>query len=314
MRLTHLVTYMKISREYEPKNLNWKLLPDILAKFRAAIPEDERIEAGMPKRSTLVDVPSCEVSTFSQSVELPSVQELLSFIEGSAEDPVRVDIYLDCKCKWEDGNLFDRLPPYFKFSWKSDRVFVQIARNTSSQSLELLEELEGLLQLTPAAPPKQENPARNLKRTVFIAHSFDDAGRSYAFQLTKVLSLLGFEVATGEGYAPESVSSKVRRRLAAQEIAVAIVSERDDMTWLIQEATAVDFSGKPLILMVEEGATFKLGILGDLEYIKFPRGHISESIPPLIEGLRELGFTFSHYNAPTATAGQASSATRSPQR
>lgn len=283
---------MKIYREYEPHEVNWKLFPDILDKVRSAIPDDEKFEISRKRGKKLVEVPRFEVSTFSQKVSLPSVQEFLTFLEDSLEKPEKVAIFLDCCLQWSDGDLIDKNLPYFQFSWKNERVFIQIYRNTSSKALRLLSDIEGLLQLTPAAPPKEEGEQRTPGRTTFIAHSFDDIGRSYAFQLTKVFSLLGFEVATGEGYAPESVSSKVRRRLAAQEIAVAIISERDDLTWLIQEATAAEFSNKPLILLVEDGVDFKPGIFGDIEYIKFPKGHISEAVTPILEGLRELGFKF----------------------
>jgi hypothetical protein len=106
---------------------------------------------------------------------------------------------------------------------------------------------------------------RVLKKQAFIAHSFDERGRAYAYQLTKLLNLLGFEVATGEGYSPEKVSAKVKRRLLANELVVAIVSPKDDNTWLIQEMAGADFLGKPLIPLLEEGASLKSGIHGDLE-------------------------------------------------
>jgi len=104
--------------------------------------------------------------------------------------------------------------------------------------------------------------------------------------------LLGFEVATGEGFSPERVSTKVKRRLTAQEIVVVIISARHDITWLTQETTGASFADKPLIVLVEEGAEFKPGILGDLEYIKFPSTNISSAFIPITEGLRELGFKF----------------------
>jgi len=283
---------MKIYREYKPHEVNWKLFPDILEKVRSAIPEDEKFKGGLGKGRELIEIPRFEISTFSQNVSLPSVAEFLSFLADSREKPEKVNILLECYMNLHDGDLLRNEPSYFEFFWQNERVFVQISRNTSANALRLLSDLEGLLQLTPAAPPKEEIEQHMLRRTVFIAHSFDDTGRSYAFQLTKVFSLLGFEVATGEGYSPESVSSKVRRRLAAQEMALAIISERDDNTWLIQETMAAEFSNKPLILLVEDGVDFKPGILGDVEYIKFSKGHISEAITPLLEGLRELGYKF----------------------
>ena len=124
---------MKISREYEPHKVNWKLFPDILEKIRTAIPAQERTEPGMPEGSGLVDLPGFQVSTFSQDVSLPTVEEFLSFLENSAEEADRVEISLDCWMKWESGQMYPRDPGFFHFSWRSNRAFVQIARNTSAK-------------------------------------------------------------------------------------------------------------------------------------------------------------------------------------
>ena len=47
---------------------------------------------------------------------------------------------------------------------------------------------------------------------------------------------------------------------------------------------------KPLILLVEEGIEYKAGVLGDLEYVRFPMGHVSVAFVPILEGLQELGY------------------------
>ena len=46
------------------------------------------------------------------------------------------------------------------------------------------------------------------------------------------------------------------------------------------------------MLLIEEGIDFKPGILGDLEYIKFSRDHISETFVSILEGFQELGYSF----------------------
>jgi hypothetical protein len=148
------------------------------------------------------------------------------------------------------------------------------------------------LNLVPARQLENSDVPKQRKRTAFIAHAFDDSGRSYAFQLTKFLSILRFEVSTGEGFAPERVSSKVRRRLTAQEIVIVVLTQGHDLTWLTQEMTGASFSEKPLFVLVESGADFKSGILGDLEYVRFPAGQVPSAFISLIEGLRELGFNF----------------------
>jgi hypothetical protein len=173
---------------------------------------------------------------------------------------------------------------------------ISIWRARSAEALNLLQAFEEALGLRAAHPhdssvgTAEEGAQPSLRRTVFIAHSFDDVGRSYAFQLTKFLSLLGFEVATGEGFSPESVSAKVKRRLSAQEIVIVVMSQKQDLTWLVQESAGASLAAKPIFLLIERGVEFKPGILGDLEYILFESGQIAGAFAPILEGLRELGF------------------------
>jgi len=280
---------MKIRREYIPTEINWRLFPNILDKIISSIPESEKTESG----KELFAKPRFDLYTFSQIAALESVNDFSDFLQNSNEVPHEVKIRIACIIDPKDADPYEIKLPYFFFLWSKERISISIARNTMSNALRILEEIEGLLQLEPASPPTSEIEIeeRDLRRTVFIAHSFDDIGRSYAFQLIKLFSLIGFEVSTGEGYAPEKVFKKVRRRLLAQDVVVAIISNRDDLTWLIQEMTGAELADIPLIALVEEETEFKSGILGDLEFIRFPKGQISETITPILEGLRELGYS-----------------------
>jgi len=282
---------MEIIREYKPRPVNWILFRDLLERIQSSIPIDEIIV----KKSTLIVQPEFFVETFSQKMTVNTVDDFLNFISDTIEHPTRVIICLNCLHEMSSGADFKIDPPYFKFSWNLDRIFVKIARNTTSNAMKVLDDLEESLQLEPAAPPEvyDEEQRGKLQRSVFIAHSFDEGGRSYAYQLMKFFSLIGFEIATGEGFSPEKVSSKVKRRLQAQEIVTVILSDKQDATWLTQEIVGADFNQKPIILLVEEGVEFKPGILGDLEYIPFPKNLISEAITPILEGLRELGYRLS---------------------
>jgi len=240
-------------------------------------------------------IPRYAVTTFSQSIETDGEKDFLDFLRDTSEEPERVEARIMCLRQPATIDPYEIMPPFFRFVCGTTGVSVEIYRSSSEAALAFLSELEQVLQLTPAMPqpePDKNEEEPRLRRTVFIAHSFDDAGRSYAFQLTKFLNLLRFEVATGEGFAPESISAKVKRRLQAQGIAVAILSEKDDMTWLVQETTSAGMSGKPLIVLVEEGLAFKPGLLGDIDYIRFAKGAFAECFIPIAEGLRELGFRF----------------------
>jgi hypothetical protein len=282
---------MEIKRAYGPKEINWKLVPDLVTKIEKSITGDELRE----KNAKLQPRSLYQIETYSQRVAIHAAEEFLRFVRGSPEAAIQVRVTLECLRVTGAIDPYIINPPYFSLESNSSRVRVHLYRTETETALRLMRELEETLELSPAAPPSEEQPGerpRPMKRTVFIAHAFTDAGRSYAFQLTKFLSLLGFEVATGEGYAPERVSSKVKRRLTAQEVVIAVLSKQQDSTWLVQELSGAEFVGKPIMLLVEEGTDFRAGVLGDLEYIRFREGSISETFAPMLEGLRELAFEF----------------------
>lgn len=283
---------MEIRRQYQPREVNWVLLPDLLKQYVSSIPTEELKE----NRDPLLPKSLFEISTFSQNVVIASYDEFIEFIKTSSELPNSIDIRIACFRQPSSINAYEIRPPFLRFASDQDQIFIELARTSTQLALGFFERFEATIQLQPAKPLPEAHEGevkRELNRTVFIAHSFDDLGRSYAFQITKFLSLLGFEVATGEGFSPESVSSKVKRRLMSQEVVIIILSERQDMTWLIQEMTGANFSEKPIIILVEEGVEFKPGILGDINYIRFGKGQIASSFTPILEGLRELEFSFS---------------------
>ena len=307
---------MTIEREYKPKEkINWKLLPNILNDVLATIPQVENkpsfTRIWSPSTTSWSAEPYFKVSTYSQSASIEEVEDFLAFIKKSKEDLEGAEIGVSCYQVFETNDRIEEEPPYFLFSWKPDRLYVIIGRNTTENALKLLEDLEGKLELTPAAPlvKHQDDTVIPLRRTVFIAYSFDKNGKSYASELKKFFELLEFKVATGEEYSPESVSKKVERRLESQEIVVAVLSKRVNLseheklsehesrseqkvqTWLTQEMSRVKNS-KPLFLLVEKGAKFEAGILGDLEYVTFEEGRITDTFTSIIEGLREVGFRF----------------------
>jgi len=291
---------MKITRQFQPTDINWHLLPDLVIKTVKGIPRNELREGQglLPLTGDKLEpLPQFAATTYSQSVTLDSSDAFLEFVRSSSETLEKVDISLECQRTPGSFAPYTIVPPFFRLSWRPKLIVLSFWRTTAAEALQMLQAFEDALGLKPARPdppePEPDNEVRlpALKRTVFIAHSFDDAGRSYAFQLTKFLSLLGFQIATGEGFAPESISAKVKRRLAAQEVVVVVMSEKQDLTWLVHETAGAAATAKPVILLIEKGIDFKLGILGDLEYIVFEPRQIAETFTPILEGLRELGFS-----------------------
>lgn len=284
---------MQLIREYQLKDVNWVLTPGILKTIDESIPPSEFKHDGWD----LAPLNRFGINTFSQYIEVESLEDFLQFLEKTSEPPLQIEVEVCCAATYRGSGISTRTPSFFKLIWgKKDRIRIEIARTTAELGLSHLQKIEKILQLVAAAPAPSRVPSdeekTSLKKQVFIAHSFDEKGRAYAYQLTKILNLLGFEVATGEGFSTEKVSTKIKRRLLAKELVIAIVSPKDDNTWLIQEMAGADFLGKPLIPLVEEGAQFKPGVLGDIEYIRFKEGEITQTFTPLIEGLRELGYSF----------------------
>lgn len=139
------------------------------------------------------------------------------------------------------------------------------------------------------------------ERSAFVAHSFDDMGEETARVASHLLELLDFKVVTGKRYSSRSISEKVKGRVREQGIVICIVTKKWETTegeslpaqWVIQEAAFTEGLGKPLFLFLEEGIKKDLGIHGDIEYIPFSAGNLTEPLVKLIDGLKELGYEFS---------------------
>jgi hypothetical protein len=133
-----------------------------------------------------------------------------------------------------------------------------------------------------------EAPVSQSIKSAFIAHAFDEEGRRCASEVSHFLELLDIKNESGIGFSPQSVAGKVRERLARNDMFVAIVTPQEDTTWLIQECIAAKVSKKPVFLLKREDLEFKPGMLGDLEFIPFPSGHVSKTFVHILEGVRAI--------------------------
>jgi hypothetical protein len=138
-------------------------------------------------------------------------------------------------------------------------------------------------------------------RSAFIAHSFDELGNALATKVERLLKILGFGVVTGKRYSSTTVSGKVKQRIREQGIVVSIVTKQDAASsegqslsmWVAQESAFAEGAHKPLFLLVQRDADFNPGLHGDLERIPFDVASLDEAFLKLLEGLNDLGFTFS---------------------
>lgn len=137
-------------------------------------------------------------------------------------------------------------------------------------------------------PPKERSPLLqryNLKKSVFLAHRFDDKGNSAAESLGRFLRRLGFDVAEGEGYEAREVPAKVAERISAQDIFLCLATPGDH-SWILSEAGFAKGLKKYVIVICEEGVTLNKGILGsDYEYMTYPPGCIEKTYSGLLYAL-----------------------------
>lgn len=125
----------------------------------------------------------------------------------------------------------------------------------------------------------------NFKKTVFIAHRFDDDGKYIASQISRFLHELGFYVLEGEGYEARDIPSKVRERIECQDIFICIVTPGDP-SWILSEAVLANTKKKCVIIMCQEGVEFNKGIIGnDYEHMVFRKDAVEKSYIDLLHVL-----------------------------
>lgn len=125
----------------------------------------------------------------------------------------------------------------------------------------------------------------NLKKSVFLAHRFDECGTRSAATVGVFLRRLGFDVAEGSGYEAREIPAKVMERISQQDILLCIATPGDH-SWILSEASFAKGLNKYLIILCEEGVTLNKGILGaDFEYIPFPPQCIEKAYSELLYAL-----------------------------
>jgi hypothetical protein len=123
-----------------------------------------------------------------------------------------------------------------------------------------------------------------VKPVAFLGHSFAARDEPVVTYVKQSLRTLGFTVTTGERPQASGVAKKVRARIDACDIFVALLTHRhriDDERWTtspwVIEEKGYAFGRqprRPIVLLVEKGIAAPDetgGIGGDLEYIPFDR-------------------------------------------
>jgi hypothetical protein len=126
---------------------------------------------------------------------------------------------------------------------------------------------------------------RDLKKTIFLAHRFDEYGNEVSGRLNTFLTRLGFQVLEGSGYEASDIPDKVMRKIRSQDIFICAVTPGDS-SWILSEAAAAKALNKYVIITCQSGVDFNKGILGqDYEYIQFPDDLIEKTYSSLLYAL-----------------------------
>jgi hypothetical protein len=258
---------MDVRRLCKIKEINWGALPELKARL-----EKDKIS-----------IKSCSVSleSFPDSITYQDLSEAANDVL-SGESPVYYNISINGKSS--DNGIFRCSVVRLRNIHNQECLFLTV---DGIQETDTVDSIMNFLGLEPAEySVLPEKPTK----TAFIAHRFDNVGIECADKLARFMELLGFKVVTGRAYSPKSVSSKVRERIENQAIVFAIITPGDDNTWLTQESILSEVRNKPLIILKENDAVFKNGLLADLEYIPFESPRIESGFIAILEGLRELGY------------------------
>lgn len=188
------------------------------------------------------------------------------------------------------------LPIDFNFGWKKEDNRWIAAAVTISQSSLLIsvnsedhDKVIGLHEILKSAfkasnPPIHNKPIcrNNLKKTIFIAHRFDNVGNEIAGIISKFCSLLGFDVKDGMGYESRLIPDKVVDRIQSQDIFIVIFTQGKH-DWLLSEMAYAKGLNKYIVVLVDSSIDVSKGIVGnDFEHISFPSENIYKCLIDLL--------------------------------
>jgi hypothetical protein len=125
----------------------------------------------------------------------------------------------------------------------------------------------------------------DLKRTIFLAHRFDDYGNKIATKLNTFLRRLRFDVLEGGGYETKNIPDKVTQKIRSQDIFICVFTP-GDYSWILSETAYAKALGKYIVIICENDQNINKGIIGgDYEHLPFPHDEIEKCYSDLLYSL-----------------------------
>lgn len=166
------------------------------------------------------------------------------------------------------------------------QVYIDADADEVSLIMGIHGKIQEIFQASNPMPEKSPSLERqNLKKSIFLAHRFDETGLDVARKLMRFLQGLGFYVLDGIGYEANSIPEKVKDRIRIQDIFICLATP-GDFSWIISEMAHAGALSKYIVILCQEDVIFNAGIIGkDREYMRFPCGGIEKIYTDLLYAL-----------------------------
>ena len=235
----------------------------------------------LKKNEILISSQSISLTQYPNTIRYSLWQSALADVHEKGE-PRRFSIHLEGLGSTGPVNLRISRDTYFQ----SGEYFLCVDMSGISES----SVVDGVLAFLGLTADTSANGAKRLPRSAFIAHRFDAEGEQTADRLRWFLELLAFDVKTGRGFSPQSVSDKVRKRIEAQAIVFVVLTSGDDATWLTQESILSCGRTSQYLYCVTLTSTINQASLGIASTSPSHRRRSASAFVAVLEGLRELGY------------------------
>ncbi|MBI4619274.1 MAG: hypothetical protein HY739_03795 [Desulfobacterales bacterium] len=192
------------------------------------------------------------------------------------------------------------LPIYLHYYWKKGKdkgfsAIINVKRSglevcVRSDDLDIVSSIHDRIRtFFKASNPLEDTSERvskyGLKKSIFLAHRFDEYGNKVAANVNTFLRRLGFNVNEGSGYETKNIPDKVAQKIRSQDIFICIFTP-GDTSWILSETSFAKALGKYIIILCDDSLNINKGIVGgDYEHLPFPYENVEKCYSELLYSL-----------------------------